>query len=189
MIFTHRFFILFAFGVLPLVFAWGAPGVKWGLVAYDLVLLSLAYVDYRRTEDVSQIEIARNMPRRFMIGEENEVQITVSHRLPRQFKLTIKDEYPPGLELRGERMLVAAPLRRGIADHQATVGYKLYAASRGDYGLVDIVVRRRGPWGLTVKQDKVKAAESVKVYPNINEARRHELSARRNRQMLLGSRK
>src|SRR5262245_45928627 len=58
MIFTRRFFILFAVGVLPLLFAWGAPGVKWGLVAYDLVLLFLAYVDYRRTEDVSQIEIA-----------------------------------------------------------------------------------------------------------------------------------
>src|SRR5262245_58156297 len=100
MIFTRRFFILIALGVLPLVTGWGAPGVKWGLVAYDLVLLFLAYVDYRRAEDVSQIEIVRHMPRRFMIGEDNEVRITVSHRLPRPFTLTIKDEYPPGLELR-----------------------------------------------------------------------------------------
>jgi uncharacterized protein (DUF58 family) len=189
MIFTRRFFILFALGVLPLVFAWGAPGVKWGLIAYDLVLLLLAYVDYRRIEDVSQIEIARHMPRRFMIGEENEVRITVAHRLPRRFRLTIKDEYPSGLELRGNRLMVATPLRRGTADRQATVEYKLYAASRGDYGFGDIIVRRRSPWGLTVRQDRVKAAESVKVYPNINEARRHELSARRNRQMLLGNRK
>jgi hypothetical protein len=45
MIFTRRFFILIALGVLPLVTGWGAPGVKWGLVAYDLVLLFLAYVD------------------------------------------------------------------------------------------------------------------------------------------------
>src|SRR5215510_8093484 len=137
MIFTRRFFILFALGVLPLVFAWGAPGVKWGLVAYDLVLLLLAYVDYRRAEDISQIEIARHMPRRFMIGEENEVRITVNHRLPRQFKLMIKDEYPAGLELRGERLLIAEPLRRRTSDREATAGYKLYAASRGDYGFGD----------------------------------------------------
>src|SRR5215470_4116896 len=173
MIFTRRFFILFAIGVLPLVFAWGAHGVKLGLVAYDLALLLLAYVDYRRAEDISLMNITRHMPRRFMIGEENEVRITVSHRLPRQFTLTVKDEYPPGLELRGERLLAAAPLRRGTSDRRATVGYKLYAASRGDYGFGDVVVRRRGPWGLIVKQDRVKAAESVKVYPNINEARRH----------------
>jgi uncharacterized protein (DUF58 family) len=189
MIFTRRFFILFALGVPPLVLAWGAPGVKWGLVAYDLALLLLAYVDYRRVEDISQIEIVRHMPRRFMIGEENEVRITISHRLPRAFTLTIKDEYPPGLELRGERALVAAPKRLGASDRRAMVGYNLYAASRGDYGFGDIVVRRLGPWGLVIKQDRVKAAESVKVYPNINEAKRHELSARRNRQMLLGTKK
>jgi uncharacterized protein (DUF58 family) len=124
-----------------------------------------------------------------MIGADNEVHITISHRLPRRFSLTIKDEYPPGLELRGERLLVATPKRFGGADRQATVGYKLYAASRGDYGFGDIVVRRIGPWGLIIKQDRIKAAESVKVYPNINEARRHELSAQRNRQMLIGMRK
>ena len=189
MIFTRRFFILFALGVLPLIFAWGAPAIKWGLIAYDLILLFIAYVDYRRTENISQIEIARHMPRRFMIGAENEVHITISHRLPRRFSLTIKDEYPPGLELRGERLLVATPRRHGTPERQATVGYRLYAASRGDYGFGDIVTRRIGPWELVVKQDRIKAAESVKVYPNINEARRHELSARRNRQMLLGMRK
>jgi uncharacterized protein (DUF58 family) len=189
MIFTRRFFILFTIGALPLVFAWGAPVIKWGLVAYDLVLLLLAYVDYRRVEDISQIEIVRRMPRRFMIGEENEVRIMVSHRLPRRFKLTIKDEYPPGLELRGERLLIATPVRRETYDRQATVGYKLYAVSRGDYGFGDIVARRHGPWGLVIRQDRVKAVENVKVYPNIHEARRHELSARRNRQMLIGARK
>jgi len=189
MIFTRRFFILFALSALPLIFAWGAPGVKWGLIAYDLILLLLAYVDYRRTEDISRIEISRHMPRRFMIGEENEVRITISHHLPRLFSLTIKDEYPPGLELRGERLMVATPKRRGASDRQTTVGYKLYAASRGDYEFGDIVARRLGPWGLIIKQDRISAAESVKVYPNINEARRHELSAQRNRQMLLGMRK
>lgn len=193
MIFTRRFFILFALGVLPLIFAWGTPGIKqglwWDLIAYDLALLLLAYVDYRRTENISNIEITRHMPRRFMIGEENDVQITISHRLPRRFTLTIKDEYPSGLELRGERLLIATPKRHGTTERRAAVGYKLYAASRGDYGFGDIVVRRRGPWGLIIKQDRIKAAEGVKVYPNINEARRHELSAQRNRQMLIGSRK
>jgi uncharacterized protein (DUF58 family) len=189
MTFTRRFFILFSLGVLPLVFARGIPGLQWGLIAYDLALLLAALIDYRRTEDISQIEITRHMPRRFMIGEENPVEITISHRLPRRFSLTIKDEYPPGLELRGERLLVAMPGRRDGAAREATVGYRLYAASRGNFGFGDIVVRRLSPWGLVIRQDRVSAAESVKVYPNINEARRHELSAQRNRQMLIGMRK
>jgi uncharacterized protein (DUF58 family) len=189
MIFTRRFFILLAIGALPLIFAWRLPGVRWAWIAYDLILLLLAYIDYRRTADVSKIEIARHMPRRFMIGEENEVRITISHRLPYRFTLTIKDEYPPDLELRGERVLVARPRRSGGAERQATVSYKLYAASRGGYAFGDIVVRRSGRWKLVIKQDRIRAAESVKVYPNINEARRHELSAQRNRQLLMGFRK
>jgi uncharacterized protein (DUF58 family) len=189
MLFTRRFFILFALGALPLVVAWRLPGVKWGVIAYDLILLVLAWIDYRRAEDVSQMEIERHMPRRFMIGEENDVRIEISHRLPRGFSLTIKDEYPSDLELRGDRVMIASPRRTGGGEWQAEVGYKLYAASRGDYEFGDIVLRWLAPWGLVMKQARVAAAETVKVYPNINEARRHELSALRNRQLLIGQRK
>jgi uncharacterized protein (DUF58 family) len=192
MIFTRRFFILFSLGVLPLIFAMGTSGARWGLwtlIAYDLTLSLIAYFDYGRTENISHIEITRHIPRRFMIGEENDVVIAISHLLQRQITLTIKDEYPPGLVLRGERLLLATPKRKNGAERQATVGYKLYAESRGAYEFGDIIARRVSPWGLVIKQDQVKAAESVKVYPNINEARRHELSARRNRQMMIGMRK
>ena len=189
MLFTRRFFILFAIGALPLFILWSSYGarsnLKWGLIAYDLALLVAAFVDYRRTEHASQFEVNRQMPRRFMIGEENEVRLQISihgkGQAPRNFTLQVKDEYPPDLELRGERLLVASTQKSGKTKRRASVGYKLYAASRGDYGFGDIVMRWQGPWGLVVKQLRIPAAESVKVYPNINEARRHELAARRNR--------
>ncbi len=190
MIFTRRFFILFALGVAPLLLLWSSSGaVRWSFLFYDLGLLALALIDYKRTEDVSRLEVRRIMPRRFMIGEENEVQIHVNHREPRNFKLMIKDEYPPGLELRGDRLLSVAMVKRRSGEREASINYSLYAASRGDYAFGDIVLRWRSPWGLAVKQARVGAAEAVKVYPNINEARRHELSAQRSRQMLVGTRK
>jgi uncharacterized protein (DUF58 family) len=193
MLFTRRFLILFALGVAPLLALWASfssmSGVKWGLVIYDLALLAAAFLDYRRTEDVSLIEVSRRLPRRFMIGEENEVWIDISHRASRQFSLMINDEFPPELELRGDRSLTTTPKRRGRREAQGVAGYKLYASSRGDYGFGDIVLRWRGPWGLIIKQARIPAAERIKVYPNINEARRHELSARRSRQLLFGLRK
>ncbi|MGH9842171.1 MAG: DUF58 domain-containing protein [Blastocatellia bacterium] len=193
MLFTRRFFILFAIGSLPLFLLWPQFGarsnMKWGLILYDLALLIAAYIDYHRTEKAGQFEVKRVMPRRFMIGEENEVQIHIRHTSPRKFSLQIKDEYPPDLELHGDRLLAATPARQGSKDREAVAGYRLYAASRGDYGFGDIVMRWPGPWGLVIKQLRVKAAENVKVYPNINEARRHELSARRNRQLMAGLRR
>ncbi|MBL8186993.1 MAG: DUF58 domain-containing protein [Acidobacteria bacterium] len=197
MIFTKRFFILFALGVLPLIAVWttfaSQTNLKWGLIGYDLLLMALAFVDYKLTEKDSQLKVRRVMPRRFMIGEENEVQLHITVKLARRRSrapaFTIKDEYPPELELRGERLLTAKSRRSRSGEAEATTGYKLYAASRGDYGFGDVSLRWRSPLGLVVKQVTLPAAESIKVYPNINEAKRYELFAQRNRQMMAGMRR
>ncbi|HKX29051.1 MAG TPA: DUF58 domain-containing protein [Blastocatellia bacterium] len=198
MVFTRRFLVLFALGMIPLLGLWSSFGsltsVKWGLVVYDLLLLAAAGYDYRRAKSGAQFEVVRHLPRRFMIGKENEVQIQVRYRGPlnrlkgREFQLMIKDEYPSELELRGPRLLVAGPGWRGGRE-RIVVGYHLYAAFRGDYGFGDIVLRSPSPWGLVMVQLRIPAAARTKVYPNISEARRHELSARRNRQLLAGLRR
>lgn len=192
MIFSRRFLILIALGAVPLLALWSSFGslsiVKWGLLAYNLALFSAALIDYRLTEDASLIEVRRHLPHRFMIGEENEVQLLVSHRASRKLTLMIKDEFPPEMELRGDRLLSATPKVR-IRPEVSIVGYKLYASRRGDYGFGDIMIRWHSPWGLVIKQVRIPASENIKVYPNINEARRHELSAQRSRQLLTGHRK
>ena len=197
MIFTRRFFILFAIGVLPLAAMWttfaAQPNLKWALLGYDLLLLAAAFADYKLTEKESQLEVRRVMPRRFMIGEENEVQLHVIAKLAGRFSraplFTIKDEYPPELELRGQRLLVAKTKRQRAGEAGAVVGYKLYAASRGDYAFGNAVLRWRSRLGLIVKQASIPAAESVKVYPNINEAKRYEIHAQRTRQLMAGMRR
>lgn len=197
MIFTRRFFILFALGALPLAAMWttfaSQPKLKWGLIAYDLFLLAVAFLDYRRTERPAQLEVRRIMPRRFMIGEENEVQIHIIlkpiRRKARAVTFTIKDEYPSELELRGQRSLIVKTKRARNGEATGNVSYKLYAASRGDYAFGNIALRWRSRWGLIIKQLSIAAEENVKVYPNINEAKRHELYAQRNRQLMAGMRR
>lgn len=193
MLFTRRFFLLFALGSLPLFVLWSSFGLrsnlKWAVLLYDIGVISAALIDYRRMEKAEDFEVRRVMPRRFMIGESNDVQLHISHRAARKFAIQVKDEYPAGLELRGNRMHEVTPRRNRGAIREAIAPYKLYAASRGDYGFGDIVIRWQGPWGLAIKQLRFSAAEKIKVYPNINEARRHELSARRNRQLMAGLRR
>ncbi|MGH9798741.1 MAG: DUF58 domain-containing protein, partial [Blastocatellia bacterium] len=197
MIFTRRFFILFAIGVLPLLAMWtgfaARTNLKWWLLGYDLLLLAIAFADYKLTEKDSQLEIRRVMPRRFMIGQENEVELHITVKLARRRSrapaFTIKDEYPPELELRGDRLLTARTRRSRTGEAETMVAYKLYAASRGDFGFGNIVLRWRSHLGLVIKQISIEAAESVKVYPNINEAKRYEIFARRNRQLMAGMRR
>jgi uncharacterized protein (DUF58 family) len=198
MIFTWRFFILITLGALPLALVWQQPLLKWEMLGYDLLLLAAAWWDYHQAERAEEFEVKRHLPRRLMIGAENEVSITISHRLPRRLSFTLKDEYPPELELRGERLLVATPRRRNEAaplaptakqPREAEVNYKLYAAARGDYHFGDIVLRWCAPWGLVIKQARILAAQHVKVYPNIQEAQKYELQAQRNRLLQAGLRR
>jgi uncharacterized protein (DUF58 family) len=186
MLFTRRFFVLLALGALPLVLLWPSAAAWWLTVAYDLALFGAAWLDYRQAEDVSRIQAARRMPKRFIIGEENEVRIEMGADAARAVTFTVKDEYPPGLELRGERLLRATV--RGRRE-LVTVGYKLFAGARGDYAFGDIALRWRAPWGLVIKQARVAAAEHVKVYPNLSPARQDELLAARNKLLQTGLRR
>ncbi|MGE0104358.1 MAG: DUF58 domain-containing protein [Blastocatellales bacterium] len=193
MLFTRRFFILFALGFLPLILFWQTfylnPLLKWVVPAWDLCLILAAFVDYRLMEKPDAIEGRRFMPRRFMIGEENEVRIFLTFRTSRRIKPVIKDEYPPEVELRGERLLKPETIRKTGREHSFTCGYRLYASSRGGYRFGDLIVRWPSRLGLAIRQIRIPAAELVKVYPNIRQARAFELSARRNRQMQLGARR
>ncbi len=193
MIFSRRFILLFTLGFLPMLlfwrnfFAW--PALKWGVFGYDLALLLLAVIDYLLMEKPDRIHVERRLPRRFMIGEENEVRIYLTFRAARSIAPILKDEYPPDLELRGDRLLRPGRIRRSRFDQSFAARYNLFASSRGDYEFGDLVIRWRSRLGLAFKQIRVAAAETVKVYPNIRQARRYELYAHRNRQMQIGARK
>lgn len=185
MIPTRRLLFLLALGVIPTLLVWYWPRLGLVMIAYDIVLGAAAWIDYRRSGDAARLEVTRRLPQRLMIGAENEVVIAVGSRLSRRFVVTIKDEFPPEMELRGERELrvTAEPRRR----HSAR--YSLYANARGDYHFGNTMLRWPGPWGLAVKQAHIQTTTVVKVYPNIHEARRYELLARRNEQVVSGLRR
>ncbi|MEP7270327.1 MAG: DUF58 domain-containing protein, partial [Acidobacteriota bacterium] len=53
----------------------------------------------------------------------------------------------------------------------------------------DVIIRHPGPWRLAIKQIRIPALTVIKVYPNVHEARRNELLARRNQQLISGLRR
>ena len=96
MIFTRRFFILLILGVIPPLLTWPWPGSKWLLIGWNIALLVTAWLDYRRAEDIAQIEATRHLPQRFIIGAENEVQLELAMRPPRPITFHLKDLYDEG---------------------------------------------------------------------------------------------
>jgi hypothetical protein len=132
MIFTRRFLGLFLAGGVATLLFWSWPRVGPVVLLYDLLLLIAALWDYRHSGDQATVEIQRRLPRRLMIGIENEIEIVVANRLKRNLNITLKDEFPPELTMSGKRMMRLQLAAQGQA--------------RASYALVASAARRLSLW-------------------------------------------
>lgn len=176
-VFTGRFFVLLAAGFGLLSLGWLNRGAWLLTILYDAALLLAAAVDYAWSEKSSAFRIERQMEPRFAMGAENEVTIKVANRARRKVTFIIKDEYPAQMELLTPREAqLTVPAARSRAWR-----YGLLPTARGRYEFGGTVLRFRTRLGLLWRQLAYNTASEVKVYPDIREARKHEIYAHRNR--------
>jgi uncharacterized protein (DUF58 family) len=166
-----------AAGIGLLSLGWLSPAVLYLTVLYDVGLIAAAMADYLLSEKAGAFRVDREMEERFAMGAENEVTIKITNRARRPVTFIVKDEYPPQMELvspREAQLTVPAGRSRGWR-------YSLLPTARGKYGLGNTVIRFRSRLGLLWSQQSYPTARDVKVYPDIREAKKHEIYAHRNR--------
>ncbi len=96
-VFSKLFYSLLTLGFVPLSLSWGRPGWRWLGVGFDAALLLAAVIDSRLSRLPAGLEITREVEGRFHIGAETLVRVRVANHTAREFRLQIKDEYPPEL--------------------------------------------------------------------------------------------
>ena len=173
-VFSRRFYILLALGLIPLSLSWNLPALRNFVFAADALLVLLAIIDYFISRKLPEdFTIRREFSRRFAIGDETEVRLLVENQSAQTFTLQIKDEFPPEMRLAGER---AAKFKiEGQTFVQ--VNYTLVPPRRGRYEFGRTAARFLSKLGLVWCQKNLNEAEAVKVYPNIRRAREMELKA------------
>lgn len=176
-VFTSRFFVLLAIGLALLSVGWLGRAALYATIVYDLVLIVVAAADYFSTEKPSDFRVERGLEERFAMGAENGVTISLTNRSRRVVTFEVKDEYPPAMELLDSRE-VRLTVPRG---RTRSWTYRLLPTARGSYGFGGTAVRFRSRMGLVWRQVIYPTACEVRVYPDIREAKKHELYAHRNR--------
>jgi uncharacterized protein (DUF58 family) len=165
--------------------AWMSEVLLYATAVYDLGLIGFALADYFSCEKANAFRVEREIEDRFSMGDNNPVTIRVANRAERAVTLRVKDEYPPQMELMSPRETeITIPPNRTRA-----WSYELFPAARGDYSFGDILVRFKSKYGLVWRQVRYENARTVRVYPNIREARQNELYAHRNRDLKQGHRR
>jgi uncharacterized protein (DUF58 family) len=184
-VFSTRFFLLLAGGLGLLAVGWVSRGALFVTLLYDLALIATAFADYLVSEKADAFRVERLMEERFAMGAENEVTIRIGNRSRRKITFIVKDEYPAQMELitPREAQLTIPPGR------SRSWRYSLLPTARGKYNFGNTQLRFRTRFGLLWRQITYPTAADVKVYPDIREARKHEIYAHRNRRPEQGLRR
>lgn len=172
-IFTRRFYLLAALGLIPLALAWGRPAWRWGVLGYDVLLVLLAMLDAKLSRWPEGVTMRRDFAGRFAVGSENTVTVRVENRTPKPFVVQIKDEYPPTMLLEGVR-----EARLELDGQEAgQLIYGLTPPQRGRYEFGQVAARYLSKLGLVWRQTQLLEPLAVKVYPNMRRARAAALQA------------
>ncbi len=173
-VFSRRFFILLALGFVPLSLSWNFPALRYAVLICDVALLAFALFDFFTSRRLpAELNVRREFEKRFAIGDEAEIKLIIENFSARDFRLKIKDEFPPELKLNGKRAAEFAV----EAQTTAAFVYGLTPLNRGKYQFGAIAVRYLSKFGLVWCQTELGAPETVKVYPNIRRAREMALRA------------
>jgi uncharacterized protein (DUF58 family) len=172
-VFTKFFYLLAALGFVPLAFAWQRPWLAWVAFGYDVLLLMAALVDSQISELPRGFRVSRQFGGRFAMGAETEVRIQIENPSSRPVFLSLKDEYPPQMILKGEREGdVRVP-----AHGTAALIYALTPPRRGRFEFAYTALRFRSRLNLVWCEARGAEPVAVKVYPNMRRAREAELKA------------
>jgi uncharacterized protein (DUF58 family) len=173
-IFSRRFYILLALGLIPLSLSWNFPVLRYIVLAYDILIIALALVDYFISRKLpADFTIERNFSKRFAIGDETKIHLNIENASEKDFYIKIKDEFPPEMLLTNRRNEEFNVEAQTAADFY----YGLIPPKRGKYKFGKTAVRFFSRFGLVWCQTELGEEESVKVYPNMRRAREMELKA------------
>jgi uncharacterized protein (DUF58 family) len=167
---------IIALGVWLRAFEW----IGWG---YAALMVMLFVADWRMAGRVDRFDIQRIHDTKLSLGEQNPITLTIKNRARRRINFALRDEPPEAFQIE-TRLLDGA-----IPPYETWTGvYHVRPLRRGDYAFGNITLRWQGPLGLMIRQETVKAAGPVKVYPNMFDVRMYDLLLKKNRLHELGLR-
>jgi uncharacterized protein (DUF58 family) len=173
-VFSRLFFILLAISFVPLSLSWNLPGLRLGVLIFDIALVILAAIDYFISRKLpEELTITREFDKRFAIGDLTDVKLIIQNSSTKASDLELKDEFPPEMILGESR---EASLRVE-AQSRAEFSYSLTPPKRGNYEFGEAAVRFKSKLRLVRCQAQLAAKQAVKVYPNMRRAKEMELKA------------
>jgi len=173
-----RLVLLLLVGLLWLVPAWWDRRALFGLLAWDVLLLAIFTWDLRRLQGAHP-EATRIWTTAPALSTAAEIRIELRN-LGEIFYTAAQDDVPAGLRRTPPTMQLQTD--RWGEGHGS---YQIEPLQRGDVQLGPLFLRSQSRWRMAECWLRADLAQTVRIYPNLGEAKRHMLYLLRSRQIEL----
>jgi uncharacterized protein (DUF58 family) len=165
-----RGFWLLGVGALWLIPAAVDRRALVGLVAWDVFVVVLWWLDLRRLPPPMQIRVTRDWVEPLGLGRTTSVGLTFVHDAPIVIDATLADA--PSTALR----LDVPELRLTVGPGRPVRGeYAIQPNARGDTTAGPVTVHYASAWRLATRWARVSIDQTVRVYPDLRAAQSHVL--------------
>jgi uncharacterized protein (DUF58 family) len=182
--FGPRFFVLLLIGLLWLVPAWWFPRLVAAMFLWDLLALLAFAADLVRLPKPLQLECSRTWDHAPSLASPCDVTLAVQNFAEVTIRGTLVDETPASFREAPPSVSIIAPAGRA-----ASVSYSILPRERGDTGVGRLFLRYQSRWGFAERWAFAEISQSVRVLPNLQEARQHALYLIRSRQVEMEKRR
>ncbi|MEU8528645.1 MULTISPECIES: DUF58 domain-containing protein [Streptomyces] len=159
---TGRTALLAAIGSLPV----GILAPSWtGMLAVNAPLSLAILCDYAMAAPVRTLQFTRSGDTSVRLGDEANVQLTVTNRSRRRLRAQLRDAWPPSSWLSGTDQAASRHKLTIPAGERRRVTTVLRPTRRGDRKAARVTVRSFGPLGLAARQSNHEVPWTVRVLP------------------------
>ncbi|MGA3295698.1 MAG: DUF58 domain-containing protein [Candidatus Acidiferrales bacterium] len=181
--FGRRFFLFIFVGLVWIAPAWREPRFLYALAFWDVVAVVLWAWDLSRLPKPEQIEVRRIWSEPLGLAKPAEVSLEVHNASGTRISARIRDEAPQTFSHELPSAEISVP-----GKGSGSASYPIEPRARGDAHFGDVWLRYETPVRFAERWARAKLGQTVRVYPNIEDAQRLRIYLIRSRQIELEKR-
>ena len=182
--FGDRFFMLLFVGLVWIGPAFFDFRFVYALLLWDALVVLAWFADLAQLPKPQQLLVRRTWRAPAALSIESEVELTLENSSSKSIYATLIDTVP--LQLRNEPPTLTIHVR---AKSDATASYRIRPVQRGDAKFGECYMRYQGALRIAERWVRAEIAQTVRIYPNLDEAKRHSIYLLRSRQMAVEKRR
>jgi uncharacterized protein (DUF58 family) len=181
--FGDRFFTLLLLGLVWIIPAFLDPRFVYALLAWDGLVFLAWLADLAQLPNPSQLAVRRTWRSAVALSIPSDLDLTLINSSAKTVRATMVDTVPVQLRNEPPTLTVKAGAR-----NESTAQYRICPVQRGDAQLGDCYVRYQSVLRIAERWVRASVVQTVRVYPNLEDAKRHSIFLLRSRQIAMEKR-